>query len=101
MIDYLPNSKKSDSVKKLINEALDILNGAGIPFSGKRERALESMALSFLAVAGVKKIWKEAQGQNEHRHIKTRDIIKFINEHFEENISPGSYDDIRRKHLKL
>ena len=26
---------------------------------------------------------------------------KIINEHFEETISPGSYDDIRRKHLKL
>lgn len=101
MTDYLKNSKKSESTKKLINEALDILLNAGIPFSGKRERGLESMALAFLAVAGVKKSWKEAQGQNENRHIKTRDIIKFINQYFEENISPGSYDDIRRKHLKL
>lgn len=101
MVDYLEKSKKSAGVKKLINEALDILFSVGIPFSGKRERGLESMALAFLAVAGVKKSWKEAQGQNEHRHLKTRDIIKFINEHFEENISSGSYDDIRRKHLKL
>ena len=101
MIDYLPNSRKSADIKKLINEALDILYNAGVPFSGKRERGLESMALSFLAVAGVHKSWKEALGQNEHRHIKTRDIIKFINQHFEENISSGSYDDVRRKHLKL
>ncbi|MDO3641218.1 BsuBI/PstI family type II restriction endonuclease [Mucilaginibacter sp. L3T2-6] len=101
MINYLPNSKKSEAIKKLTNEALDILNGVGIPFSGKTERGLESMALAFLAVAGVKKSWKEAQGQNEHRHIKTRDIIKFINENFEEKISSGSYDDVRRKHLKL
>jgi hypothetical protein len=101
MDDYLKNSKKSERIKRLINEALDILYNVGIPFSGKRERGLESMALVFLAVAGVKKSWKEAQGQNEHRHIKTRDIIKFINQYFEENISPGSYDDIRRKHLKL
>ena len=101
MTDYLPNSKKSQDIKKLINEALDILYSVGVPFSGKRERGRESMALSFLAVAGVRRSWKEAQGQNEHRHIKTRDIIKFINQHFEENISPGSYDDVRRKHLKL
>lgn len=101
MNDYLKISQKSEDTKKLINEALDILINVGIPFSGKRERGLESMALAFLAVAGVKKSWKEAQGQNEHRHIKTRDIIKFINQHFEENISSGSYDDIRRKHLKL
>ena len=101
MIDYLKKSKKTEKSKKLINEALDILNSVGIPFSGKRERGLESMAVAFLAVAGVKKSWKEAQGQNENRHLKTRDIIKFINENFEENISPGSYDDVRRKHLKL
>ncbi len=101
MIDYIPNSTKSDNTKKLINEALDILQNVGIPFSGKRPRGLESMAMSFLAVAGVIKSWKEAKGQNEHRHLKTREIIKFINENFEENISSGSYDDIRRKHLKL
>lgn len=88
MIDYLPNSKKSDGVKKLINEALDILYSVGVPFSGKRERGLESMALSFLAVGDIKKSWREAQGQNEHRHIKTRDIIKFINEHFKKKSHP-------------
>lgn len=101
MQDFLIKSKKSKNVKQLINEALDILSSVGIPFSGKRERGLESMAMAFLAVAGVTKSWKEAKGQNEHRHLKTRDIIKFINEHFEENISSGSYDDVRRKHLKL
>lgn len=101
MHDYLPNSRKSEPVKKVINEALDILSNVGIPFSGKRERGLESMGMAFLAVADVTKSWKEAKGQNEHRHIKTREIIKFINENFEENISPGSYDDVRRKHLKL
>ena len=84
MVDYLKNSQKSESVKKLINEALDILQGVGIPFSGKRERGLENMAMAFMAVAGVIKSWKEAKGQNEHRHVKTRDIIKFINEHYEE-----------------
>jgi hypothetical protein len=101
MNDYLHKSSKSENIKKLINEALDILKSVGIPFSGKRERGLESMAMAFLAVAGIKKSWKEAQGQNEQRHIKTRDIIKFINENYEEQISPGSYDDVRRKHLKL
>lgn len=101
MNDYIPKSLKSENNRKLINEALDILLNVGIPFSGKRTRALECMAMSFLAVAGVTKSWKDAKGQNEHRHLKTRDIIKFINENFEENIASGSYDDIRRKHLKL
>lgn len=101
MQDYIPKSEKSSRVKQLINEALDILQSVGIPFAGKRERALESMAMSFLAVAGVTKTWKEAKGQGEHRHLKTREVISFINANYEENISPGSYDDIRRKHLKL
>lgn len=101
MIDYLKKSKKQAHTKKLINEAIDILQSVGIPIAGKRERGLESMAMAFLAVAGIEKNWKEAKGQNEQRHIKTRDIIKFINENYEENISPGSYDDVRRKHLKL
>jgi hypothetical protein len=33
--------------------------------------------------------------------LKSREIINFINANFEENISSGSYDDIRRKDLKL
>jgi type II restriction enzyme len=92
---------KSPLNNQLINEALDILNETGIPFEKKRARGLESMAMCFLAVAGVTKSWKEAKGQNEGRQLTTREIIKFINEHFEEKISMGSYDDIRRKHLKL
>jgi type II restriction enzyme len=101
MHDYIPKSKKSTNVKKLINEALDILQSVGIPFSGKRERGLENMAMAFLAVAGVSKSWKEAQGQKEHRHLTTREIIKYINDNYEETRSPGSYDDIKREHLKL
>jgi len=101
MHNHLALSAKSENTKKIINQALDILESVGIPFSGKRPRGLESMAMAFLAVAGVTKTWKEAKGQNEHRHLKTREIIKFINENYEEQISPGSYDDVRRKHLKL
>lgn len=101
MVDYIPKSAKSENTKKLINEALDVLKGVGIPFAGRTPRNLEKMAMSFLAVAGVVKLWKEAKGQNEHRHLKTRDIIKFINENYEENISSSSYDDIRRDSLKL
>lgn len=101
MIDYIPKSSKSENTKKIINEALDILNCVGVPFSGKRSRALERMAMAFLAVGGVTKAWKDAKGQNEHRHLTTKEIIRFNNEYFEESISLGSYDDVRRKYLKL
>jgi type II restriction enzyme len=56
------------------------------------------MAVCFLAVANVTKDWSKAI---ENANLKSRDIINFVNKNFEENISPGSYDDIRRKDLKL
>jgi len=101
MKDYLTNSKKSDAIKKIINEALDILNQVGIPFDGKGSRALEKMAMAFLAVSGVTTDWKSSIGASSNRRLKTREIINFINGNFEENISSGSYDDIRRKDLRL
>ena len=45
--------------------------------------------------------WESIQGLNDGINMKTRDIIQYVNEHFKENISSGSYDDIRRKDLKL
>lgn len=101
MIDYLPKSKKTSHVKKLINEAIDILQQVGIPLTGISERGLEGMAMAFLAVAGVTDKWASAAGSSQNRRLKTREIISFVNENYEENISSGSYDDIRRKHLKL
>lgn len=91
-------SSKSEKVTKLIAEALFILECIGIPIKDKTERAKERMAMAFLAVANVKEKWMEAT--SEH-FSKTRDIINFINQYFEEKISSGSYDDIRRKDLKL
>ncbi len=97
MKNYIPKNTKSKGVQKIINEALDILESVGIPMS-KTERGLERMAVCFLAVAGVKRDWNEAK---ENTNLKSRDIINFVNKNFEEKISPGSYDDIRRKDLKL
>lgn len=97
MKNYIPKSTKSEQVQQIINEALDILEGVGIPMS-KSERALEKMAVCFLAVAGVTSKWSDAK---ENVNLKSRAIINFVNQHFEEKISPGSYDDIRRKDLKF
>jgi type II restriction enzyme len=98
MKKYINNSTKSKANQKLINDALDILFSVGIPFDSKTERALERMAICFLAVAGVTNDWKDAK---ENSNLKSRDIITFVNEHFEEKISSGSYDNIRRNDLKL
>ena len=98
MKTYITKSTKSDAIQKLINEALDILERVGIPINTKTQRAKEKIAVCFLAVASVTKDWTAA---SDHTHLKTREIITFINTHFEENVSLGSYDDIRRKDLKL
>lgn len=56
-----------------------------------------------LATAEIDKLNKINQPKTTDDGVvmKTRDIINFLNMHFEENISSGSYDDIRRKDLKL
>ncbi len=101
MKNYLLKSTKSKQVHKLINEALDILDSVGVPFNDKTERNLVRMAVCFLAVADVVKDWKKAKSIEDNVHLKTRDIINIINKNYEENISSGSYDNIRRKDLKL
>jgi len=95
---YLESSKKPEKVKVIINEAIDLLVKMGIPVEDKTERSLERMAMALLAVAGVVNNWSEAK---DNRFLKTRDIINFINLNFEEKISSGSYDNIRRNDLKM
>lgn len=93
--------KKSDKTLSLIEQATAIIQAVGIPIENKTKRGAEKMAMVFLAVAGVTDSFDQAKGLKEQRFLKTRDIINFINKHYEEEISPGSYDDIRRKDLKL
>ena len=98
MKTYITKNTKSEKVQKVINEALDILESVGIPLDTKSERGLERMAVCFLAVASVTDDWEKASDKS---HFKTREIIAIVNKNFEEKISSGSYDDIRRKDLKL
>ena len=59
--------------------------------------------MAFLAVADVKRSadWSKARVRVGKETLKSRDIIAYLNQHFGESISMGSYDDIRRKDLKL
>lgn len=106
--NYLNETKASKEfrikpfgIQKRINEALYILDKLGIPIN-KSPRSLERMALVFLAVADItaEKNWSEAVDFDNGRNLRTRDIINFINTNLHDNISSGSYDDIRRKDLK-
>jgi len=103
-----PDKSKTFAAKKLqiqtlINHALFILENLGIPVDGTPRR-LERMALAFLAVADIKSVKEIGQAKDLTKDgyaLKTRAIIEYINKNFQENISSGSYDDIRRKDLKL
>jgi hypothetical protein len=94
--------EKALQVQKLINTTLYILDIFGIPLDASLRR-LERMAIAFLATGDIKKVedFKNAKDLNSGYALKTRDIINYVNTHFAENISSGSYDDIRRKDLKL
>lgn len=93
---------KPAEIQKVINAALCILNSFGIPLNATPRR-LERMAMTFLASGDIKKTsdFGHAKDLNGGYSVKTRDIINFVNLHFNEKISSGSYDDIRRKDLKL
>lgn len=95
-------SKKAPKIQELINTTLYILDTFGIPLN-TTPRRLERMALAFLASGDIKKMadFKNAKDLNNGYALKTRDIIAYVNEQFGESISSGSYDDIRRKDLKL
>lgn len=92
--------QKHDHTVRLIEEAIDILEAVGIPVVGLTNRSKEKMAMAFLAVADVSTSWKTAKSLKDNRKISTREIIAYWNRNFEEEISPGSYDDVRRKDLK-
>ncbi len=94
--------EKSTQIQELINTTLYILDTFGVPL-GSTPRRLERMAIAFLASGDIKKMadFKKAKDLNSGYGLKTRDIITYVNNHFGENISSGSYDDIRRKDLKL
>lgn len=95
-------SEKPKAIQELINTALYILDTFGIPIEGTPRR-LERMAIAFLASGDIKSLKELAKAKdlNSGFTLKTRDIINYVNQHFNENISSGSYDDIRRKDLKL
>lgn len=102
MRTFIKVSKKKP-VERVINEALYILSSLGIPFDGLGNRRLEKIAMAFLAVCDVKRPgqWHQAKDATSGRFLTTRQIIEYINQNFQEQISSGSYDDIRRKDLKM
>lgn len=94
---------KQPEVIQLIEVANRILKAVGFPLDTLTPRRAERVAMVLLAVANIKSVEDllSPKTQADGVNMKTRDIINFMNEYFGENISSGSYDDIRRKDLKL
>lgn len=95
-------SKKTREIKKLIEIATEILTAIGFPTHELTPRRSERVAMALLAAANIHSLSKINQPKtiDDGVVMKTRDIIDFMNSHFGESISSGSYDDIRRKDLK-
>jgi len=97
------NGSKAADLMELLNDAIFAIEQLGIPLTGLTNRRLERLAMVFLSLADVRTTgaWKNAKGHDAKRSLRSRDIIDYLNTHFSERISSGSYDDIRRQELKL
>jgi hypothetical protein len=94
-------SKKK--IDKLVGEAIEILVAFGVPTTNMTERRRIRMAKAFIAVSGLKPgmSWADTRANDPDHRLRSRDIIRWMNEHLGEEISLGSYDDIRRRDLLL
>ncbi len=91
------------SIEQKTQEALEILREVGLPVDSLTARHRVRLALVLLATANVKPSaeWVDASCYQsaDSWTPTTREIISYLNQHYEQNISSGSYDDIRRKNL--
>lgn len=92
---------QSKRVDRLIRQMLDVLTATGIPVEREHVRTQQRIAEAVLAVAGISKSFAEAHSSDDDRFLTTRQIIAFENDKFGRSYSPGSYDDVRRRHLIL
>ena len=94
----------ADRIGEKVEQALNILRSAGVPVRGmKTDRRRERAAKALLAVARLTPdmAWSESASHLDGTAapITTREIIKFWNAHYGEQLADASYDDVRRKDL--
>jgi len=105
VIDFIPKSTLPPDLKRLYNEAFDILNACGIPCEPAKSKGTTSSrqcaAAAFLAVANVRlgRSWAEAGTPMERPPLRNKDIICYGNLHLGLKRSDGSYDDVYRRDL--
>jgi hypothetical protein len=76
---------KSPEVQRLVLEAIEVLTLLGIPFMDITWRRVERIAMVFLATCQVSTIhgWENTKDLNNGINMKTRDIIKYVNESYQ------------------
>ena len=93
------NSSLSSAARQKADEALQILAAAGIDINALTPRRKHRLALALLALSNIRPQddWPDAAvwGSSEHS-LTSRETITFWNTHYGENLSSGSYDDVRR-----
>jgi BsuBI/PstI restriction endonuclease domain/BsuBI/PstI restriction endonuclease HTH domain len=90
-----------------VREVLEILEAVGFPLGQGTEFSTElrqkRVARILMGVANLRPDQPFSHichyGDGNNHEPRSRDIIRFINSHYGESISAGSYDDIRRKNL--
>lgn len=97
---------KTKPQKRKIVEAVEILSQLGIPlekFTSRQWRRVERLALVLLSLGDVcpNTPWSSVKSRSDGVSVTTRNIINFINEHYSESISKGSYDDFKRKEIDM
>lgn len=93
----------SDEKKEKVEQALNIIRAVGIPVRDLTPRGQERLALALIAVARLEpsEPWSKAKSLfiDGTEAITTRQIIRFWNKHYDQKLSEGSYDDVRREEL--
>lgn len=93
-----------EAAGKKTEQALQILQAIGFPAEDRSPKMQARLARIFLALCNLRpqSQWRQAavwEGPGSWA-LRTRDVIRYLNKHYGESISSGSYDDIRRKNLQ-
>jgi len=103
VVDKTSRRLTKTQIRKLVAEALEILESFGVPTHDLTDRKKERMAKAFLAVAGLgpSNQWSAVRSIDDGHRLLSRQVLRGMNEYFGESIADSSYDDIRRKDLLL
>ena len=95
----------TDPALEKVEQALNILRSIGVPVRDYTPRRRERIAKALLAVGHLEPDmpWPETMSffDGGPKPVTTRQIIRFWNEHYGEKLADSSYDDVRRRDLKV